>query len=166
LQAKFGAKGRKVVEDNLRIVRRGFDEVREVPHGPVNITESREAKPRENLPIMLKHMPEGGGDLADTHRFWEQVGSFYAGGKGSDNIADPQQALSLMPAATGVFRDMTNIRFEYPKWIAENCTACGDCYTLCPDSAIPGLVNSVSEVFDTAIKRVELERGMPSGNRG
>ena len=162
LQAKFGAKGKKVVEDNLRIVRRGFDEVQEVPHGPLEIAESHDHRPRAPLPVMLKQLPQGDGGLADTHRFWEQVGSFYAGGKGSDNLADPQQALSLMPAATGLFRDMTNIRFEYPRWIAENCTACGDCYTACPDSAIPGLVSSLGEVFDTAIRRVELERGMPT----
>ncbi len=162
LQAKFGAKGKKVVEDNLRIVRRGFDEVREVPHGPVDLAESRDARPRENLPVMLKQLPQGDGGIADIHRFWEQTGHFYAGGRGSDNLADPHQALSLMPAATGLFRDMTNIRFEYPKWIAENCTACGDCYTVCPDSAIPGLVNSVAEVFDTAIRHVELESGMPT----
>ncbi|MEW8498025.1 MAG: pyruvate ferredoxin oxidoreductase, partial [Candidatus Thiodiazotropha taylori] len=83
------------------------------------------------------------------------TGSFYASGKGNENLADPYQALSLMPASTGVFRDMTQIRFDYPKWVAENCTACGDCYTICPDSAIPGLVNKVSDVFATAINRIE-----------
>ncbi len=60
-----------------------------------------------------------------------------------------------MPAATGVFRDMTQIRFEYPDWIAENCTACGNCYTVCPDSAIPGLVSIVGDVFNTAVNRIE-----------
>ncbi|OOZ38254.1 hypothetical protein BOW53_16115 [Solemya pervernicosa gill symbiont] len=50
---------------------------------------------------------------------------------------------------------MTQIRFDHPTWIPENCTACGDCYTLCPDSAIPGLVNSMSEVFETTIGRIE-----------
>jgi pyruvate-ferredoxin/flavodoxin oxidoreductase len=60
-----------------------------------------------------------------------------------------------MPAATGVFRDMTGIRFEHPVWIAENCTACGNCYTECPDSAIPGLVSSVADVFNTVINRIE-----------
>ena len=50
---------------------------------------------------------------------------------------------------------MTQIRFDYPKWVPENCTACGNCYSTCPDSAIPGLVNSVGDVFETAIRRIE-----------
>ena len=65
-----------------------------------------------------------------------------------------------MPVATGVYRDMTQIRFDYPKFIPENCTACGGCFATCPDSAIPGLVNTLAEVFNTAIQRVE--KGMPT----
>jgi pyruvate-ferredoxin/flavodoxin oxidoreductase len=49
---------------------------------------------------------------------------------------------------------MTGIRFEHPEWIAENCTGCAKCYTICPDTAIPGLVNEVGQVFDTVVKRV------------
>ena len=78
----------------------------------------------------------------DIHRFWEQTGNFYVTGKGNDNLADPFIGLSFIPAATGMFRDMTGVRFEHPVWIPENCTACGSCYTVCPDSAIPGLVHS------------------------
>jgi pyruvate-ferredoxin/flavodoxin oxidoreductase len=98
--------------------------------------------------------------VADVHRFWEQTGYFYATGRGSGNLADPYQALSLMPASTGVYRDMTQIRFEYPKFLPESCTACGACFSTCPDSAIPGLVSSISDLFSTAILRVE--RGMPT----
>lgn len=155
LNAKFGAKGKRVVEDNLRVVRRGFDEAREIKHKVVGLTREQVKKQHSALPVMLKKLPENDGGVADVHRFWEQTGSFYASGKGSDNLADPFQALSIIPAATGLYRDMTNIRFEYPKWIAENCTACGDCYTVCPDSAIPGLVNTAAEVFETAIRRIE-----------
>ena len=36
----------------------------------------------------------------------------------------------------------------------ENCTACGRCYTVCPDTAIPGLVSEVTQVFDTVVARV------------
>ncbi len=156
LQAKFGAKGKKVVEDNLRVVRRGFDEVREVTDKRITAAPAGAVKKAASLPIMLKQLPEGDGGLADTHRFWEQTGSMYASGQGSNITADPQQALSLIPASTGVFRDMTNIRFDYPDFLAENCTACGKCYTVCPDSACPGLVNTIGEVFEAAIAAAEM----------
>jgi pyruvate-ferredoxin/flavodoxin oxidoreductase len=59
-----------------------------------------------------------------------------------------------MPATSALFRDMTGIRFHHPEWIPENCTACGDCWTVCPDTAIPGLVSDVDQVFDTVLKRL------------
>ncbi|MEW8259586.1 MAG: 2-oxoacid:acceptor oxidoreductase family protein, partial [Candidatus Thiodiazotropha taylori] len=155
LVAKFGSKGRRVVEDNLRVVRRGFDEIHEITNKVIGSSAQLPVKKEIGMPVMLKQLPEADGGISDVHRFWEQTGSFYATGKGNENLADPYQALSLMPASTGVFRDMTQIRFDYPKWVAENCTACGDCYTICPDSAIPGLVNKVSDVFATAINRIE-----------
>lgn len=155
LQAKFGAKGRRVVEDNLRVVRRGFAELKEITDKPVGARRATRQERLAGLPIMLKQLPEGDGRVADIHRFWEQTGSFYASGKGSDNLVDPFIGASLVPAATGVFRDMTQIRFEYPEWIAEKCTACGNCYTECPDSAIPGLVSSIADVFATAVTQVE-----------
>ncbi len=161
LEHKFGSKGRRVVEDNLRVVRRGFDEIHEITDKVVGAVAEQPQKVAPKLPIMLKQLPQADGGVADIHRFWEQTGSFYATGKGSDNLADPFQALSLIPASSGLFRDLTQIRFDYPKWVAENCTACGDCYTLCPDSSIPGLVNKVSDVFATAINRVETQ-GMPT----
>ena len=160
LREKFGGKGERVVQDNLRVVRRGFDEVTEITHkkiGKHEVTRRRSS----GLPVMLKHLPAADGGVSDVHRFWEQTGAFYNSGRGNSNLADPYQALSLIPAATGVFRDMTQIRFEYPKFVAENCTACGNCYTVCPDSAIPGLVNSISDVFTAAILRIET-KGRPT----
>jgi pyruvate-ferredoxin/flavodoxin oxidoreductase len=155
LRHKFGGKGRRVVEDNLRVVRRGFDEIHEITDKVVSTAPIQPQKRALGLPIMLKQLPQADGGVSDVHRFWEQTGSFYASGKGSDNLADPYQALSLIPASTGVYRDMTQIRFDYPKWVAEDCTACGDCYAVCPDSAMPGLVNKVSDLFNTAINRIE-----------
>jgi len=155
LNEKFGSKGKNVVEDNVRVVRRGFDEIHELTNMPMDEAEEEIIRKDTSLPVMLKNLPSGKGAVSDVHRFWEQTGHFYATGKGEENLADPYQALSLIPASTGVFRDMTNIRFEVPKWVPENCTACGDCYTVCPDAAIPGLVNTISEVFASAITEVE-----------
>ena len=63
--------------------------------------------------------------------------------------------LSVIPASTSLFRDMTGIRFEHPEWIPNNCTACGKCYAICPDTAIPGLVSDLGDVLDTVVKRVK-----------
>ena len=161
LQSKFGGKGARVVQDNLRVVKRGFTELKEITDKQVGVTRKQFVKKDAGLPVMLRELPAAEGKVADIHRFWEQTGNFYLTGKGSDNLVDPFMGASLMPAATGVFRDMTGIRFEHPVWIAENCTACGNCYTECPDSAIPGLVSSVADVFNTVINRIETQ-GTPT----
>ena len=158
LQSKFGGKGARVVADNLRVVRRGFTELTEITEKEVGLTRKGFVQKDAGLPIMLKQLPEGDSRLnkaADIHRFWEQTGHFYLTGRGNDNLVDPFIGASLLPAATGVFRDMTGIRFEHPVWIAENCTACGNCYVECPDSAIPGLVSSIPDIFNAAVNRIE-----------
>ncbi|HOS02097.1 MAG TPA: 2-oxoacid:acceptor oxidoreductase family protein, partial [Candidatus Hydrogenedentes bacterium] len=155
LKHKFGAKGARVVEDNLRVVRRGFTELTEIANKTVSAQTAVEVKKEVALPIMLKEMPVSESRSTDIHRFWEQTGNFYLTGRGGDNLTDPFIGLSLIPVASGVFRDMTSIRFNHPTWDPAKCTACGACWTVCPDSAIPGLVNSISDVFETAIKRVE-----------
>ncbi len=156
LRKKFGGKGERVVQENLRVVKRGFDEVKLVPHGEIEETGGN-GKSKTNepaLPIMLKHQPQSQAPMTDVHRFWEQTGSFYARGMGTDTITDPFVGLGIMPAGTALFRDMTGIRFQHPEWIAENCTACGSCYTVCPDTAIPGIVNEVGQVLDTVVRRI------------
>ncbi|HCX24152.1 MAG: pyruvate ferredoxin oxidoreductase [Flammeovirgaceae bacterium] len=156
LQHKFGSKGQRVVDDNMRVVRRGFDEVKEITNKVVS-TETKKADGKVLLPIprMVRELPKSESQLTDIHRFWEQTGSFYIEGKGNDNITDPFIGLSVIPASTSLFRDMTGIRFEHPEWVPNNCTACGNCYTICPDTAIPGLVSDLGDVFDTVVRKVK-----------
>ena len=161
LQSKFGGKGAAVVQNNLKVVKRGFIEMHEIVDKQVGVSRKTLARKDAGLPVMLRQLPEADGKVADIHRFWEQTGNFYATGKGSDNLVDPFIGTGMMPAATGVYRDMTGIRFEHPVWIPENCTACGNCYTECPDSAIPGLVSSVADVFNTIVNHIET-RGTPT----
>jgi pyruvate-ferredoxin/flavodoxin oxidoreductase len=160
LQHKFGSKGARVVEDNMRVVRRGFEEVVEI----VDKTLGDEAETGQKalpVPLMVKREPQSSSPSSDIHRFWAQTGSMYATGRGESVTADPFMGMSLMPAVTSHFRDMTSIRFEHPEFIAENCTGCGDCYTVCPDTAIPGLVNEVGQVLDTVVARLK-KSGRPT----
>jgi len=153
LEKKFGARGARVVEDNLRVIRRGFDELGEVTD--FNLPDETAAAPAApRMPVTVRTLPASKAPVSDIQRFWADTGSLYARGMGNDNLADPFMALGTMPASTALFRDMSGIRNGHPAWLPENCTACGKCWTVCPDTAIPGLVNSLSEILNTALMRV------------
>jgi len=156
LQYKFGGKGQRVVDDNMRVVKRGFTEIHEITKKGLQSSDLIKSNGTIGVPIpkMMKTLPKSKSNLSDIHRFWEQTGNFYAQGMGNDNLTDPFIGLSVMPAVSSVFRDMTGIRFDHPEWIPNNCTACGDCYTACPDTAIPGLVSELSDILNTVVKRV------------
>jgi len=164
LQRKFGSKGARVVEDNLRVVRRGFEEAVEVTDKALE-DGAGQAQADDRLPlavpVMVRRQPQSGSTPSDIHHFWAQTGSMYATGQGESVPADPLMSMALMPAVSSHFRDMTGIRFEHPEFIPENCTGCGDCYTVCPDTAIPGLVNEIGQVLETVVRRLQ-KRGRPA----
>lgn len=142
LNKKFGHLGERVIEDNMKVITRGFDEVK-----ALDITGFGNAGHEQLIPIIPlamtgNHADTGVGNQSD---FWNQVCVQYKTGK--DIIADPFTAISAIPAATSSMRDMSAVRFSVPDFIAENCTGCGKCWTQCPDSAIPGVVNSVEEIL-------------------
>lgn len=149
LQKKFGKLGERVVEDNLRVIRRGYDELLEVDTS-VEVAESdADSGKVPHLPRLMDVLNAQEG-IGNGGRFFEQVCAPAA--LGQDPIADPFAAISAMPAVSSTIRDMTNIRFEVPDFIAEKCTGCAQCWTQCPDSAIPGLVTPVEDLIDAALK--------------
>ncbi len=149
LDKKFGHRGRTVVDDNFRVIRRGWDEVAELDWAELPDSTATVAAAELTVPWYLDREVDTGEGVADPFRFLHQVCAAY--GAGQDPIADPFSALSVIPAATGVFRDMTGIRFEVPDFLADRCTGCGQCWTQCPDAAIPGLVSEVGDVLRAAV---------------
>ena len=112
MQEKFGSKGARVVEDNIRVVQRGFDEVNEVTDKNLTETKTKTAGDGQlPIPVMVKREPQSSSAASDIHRFWAQTGSMYAQGDGDSVPADPFMSMSLMPAVSSHFRDMTSIRF-------------------------------------------------------
>ena len=146
LAKKFGAKGERVVEDNLRVIRRGAAELRAVP-----VTEARDAPQPGRVPEMpvLLDVPAAADGIANPGRFWEQVCAVCK--LGQDGLADPFAAISAIPAATSAVRDMTDVRMEVPKFVPEKCTGCAQCWMQCPDAAIPGLVSDPEDILAAAL---------------
>ena len=145
LSKKFAKYGEQVIADNLRVIERGYRELQPIPAGAVH----------EDVGTAVPEIPDL-LDAADAHdgfanrgRFWEQV--CFLQKSGSDGIADPFAAMSAIPAVTGAARDMTEVRLEVPDFIASKCTGCAQCWTQCPDSAIPGLVTEVDQLIEIGI---------------
>jgi pyruvate-ferredoxin/flavodoxin oxidoreductase len=158
LTKKFGAKGAHVVEDNLRVIRRGFEELREVAP-TVETAEAAIAAPGA-VPAIPKSLdvPKAQPGIANPGRFWEQVCATCK--LGQEVIADPFTAISAIPAATSAVRDMSGVRMEVPRFLAERCTGCAQCWTQCPDAAIPGLVSDPEAVLATAIAAAQQTGGV------
>jgi len=152
LQKKFGHLGQKVVEDNVRVIRRGYDEL--IAVDPAKLTLEGEDQPGgvPQMPALLGGTNVEPG-IGHGGRFWEQVCVLCK--MGEDGIADPFAAISAIPAATSTIRDMTNVRFEVPEFLADKCTGCSQCWVQCPDAAIPGVVNDVQEVLEAAVRSLE-----------
>jgi len=148
LEYKFGHLGVQVVEDNVRVIRRGYDEVQTLPVESLEVRED-EVGAVPQMPAILDGTGVREG-IGNPGRFWEQVCYLYK--TGDEGIADPFAALSAIPAATSTIRDMTDVRFEVPEFVADKCTGCAQCWTQCPDAAIPGVVNTIDEVIQAAIK--------------
>ncbi|MEP6744954.1 MAG: 2-oxoacid:acceptor oxidoreductase family protein, partial [Gemmatimonadota bacterium] len=154
LTKKFGHRGTAIVEDNVRVIRRGFDQVHEVAVVDLEPADAILGDvPR--IPVQLD-VAEARPGIGNPGRFWEQVCSLSA--MGQDGIADPFAAISAIPAATGAVRDMSGVRMEIPQFIAEKCTGCAQCWTQCPDAAIPGLVNRAEEVISAVIRAESADR--------
>jgi pyruvate-ferredoxin/flavodoxin oxidoreductase len=151
LERKFGDLGERVVSDNLRVIERGYQTVKRVDT-TLEAASQDDPEPPPVMPEILDGVGWRDG-IANPGRFWEQVGSVYK--HGEDPIADPFAALSAMPASTSAMRDMTKVRISVPEFIPGKCTGCGKCWTQCPDTAIPGVVSTVSELLTASIEHVK-----------
>ncbi len=146
----------ELIDNDLDLVKRSYKAIQQIAVAEMTVGDSASIQvDNSSAPLLLQQKPANEQAIADIHRFWNQTGHLYSDHKASANLADPFIASGIVPAATGIFADMTANRLQHPQWTPENCTACGNCYSSCPDSAIPGLINSVNEVFETNIKRIE-----------
>jgi pyruvate-ferredoxin/flavodoxin oxidoreductase len=87
-------------------------------------------------------------------RFWGEVAHPRRAGEVPTPIPDPYLALGAVPAGTAAFRDATPSRARIPRFTAERCTACGNCWSACPDAALAPVAMPVLALLDAAADRV------------
>ena len=149
LAGRFGRRDAAAVEDDLHVLMRGFDEV-----APLDLAGLGDEGRPARIPLIPVAMAtaESGKGIGNEGEFWNHVCALYQ--TGQDVLADPFTAISAIPAATSTMRDMSSVRQLVPQFIPDKCTGCSKCWVQCPDSAIPGVVSTIDEVLEAAIRTV------------
>ncbi|MBF8269168.1 MAG: hypothetical protein HW386_877 [Gammaproteobacteria bacterium] len=106
-------------------------------------------------PWTVKQSTPDSEQVFDVTRFWHSVGYLYDSGQAGQTLSDPYLATGIVPAASSAFRDITPYRLRLPAWLPENCTGCGSCWSACPESALPPVVQDLATIIQSAIRQCE-----------
>jgi pyruvate-ferredoxin/flavodoxin oxidoreductase len=137
-------------------IKRGQEMLLPAPD-PDQLANGNKKPPAPILPRALKSRPRDDVPAADIHRFFAQTGHRYTAETEPRNLADPFIGAGLLPGATGILRDHSEGRTEHPVLTPSKCTGCGDCWMVCPDSALPSRINDLGEILEIAAGRLQSE---------
>ncbi|MXY24953.1 MAG: oxidoreductase [Acidobacteria bacterium] len=174
-QKKFGRLGPAVVKSNMEVMTQGFSRVREIPVGEVNAADRSTLRGLPLLPLAATpEAPEANGGGCATCRSHPapegqdertpvtRIASFdgeFRSDYGYDQPASPLAAMGVMAAGSGDTASKYVARRETPLFIAENCTQCMECISVCPDTALPNCSQEIDTILTTAISNYVTDGG-------
>lgn len=165
---KFGKLGDAVVQSNMEVMIQGFERVKEIAIGDVAAVDHSSLRGQALLPILetvpafaeascgtgrrSTPPPVGQGartPISSVKVFDAEFRSHF----GYDQPATPLSAMGIIAAATGDTASKYVARRETPLYIAENCTQCMECISVCPDTALPNCSQDLGTILGTAVTR-------------
>ncbi len=160
---KFGKFGDAVVQSNMEVMLQGFERVKEISIGAIDAADKSSLRGEALLPVAElvaaghvtssrrgNAVPEGQGPrtpVTSITNFNSEFKSTY----GYDQPASPLSAMGVIAAATGDTASKYVARRETPLFIAENCTQCMECISVCPDTALPNTAQELPTLLSTAV---------------
>ncbi len=140
----------------LKAFELGLEEVRHIDSASLpSAAENTVANWDDEAPLAVRHLGRNEDSYDSLPRFWDQVGVLYRNGEGSALTADPYMATGSIPPLSATFRDLSPARLTLPRFNSERCTACGKCWSACPDSAIGAVALSPKSIVETGIRLAE-----------
>ncbi|HLG36329.1 MAG TPA: 4Fe-4S binding protein [Bacteroidia bacterium] len=103
-----------------------------------------------DIPIHIRKFRDLGPAYSKLSRFFDDTASFFITHP-EELVADPFQAIPVMPPSTAGFNSGKDIKFYVPAFNPDNCTGCGDCFLHCPHSAINPLVIGIENLIKAGI---------------
>ncbi len=168
---KFGKLGDAVVQSNMEVMIQGFERVKEIAIGEVSAADHSSLRGQALLPILAQapaFVEVGAGAVPSMRRSTppptgqgprtpiSSINAFDAEFRshfGYDQPATPLSAMGIIAAATGDTASKYVARRETPLYIAENCTQCMECISVCPDTALPNCSQDLGTILGTAVTR-------------
>src|ERR1700704_1644126 len=179
---KFGRLGDAVVNSNMEVMTKGFEKVREIRVGEMEAPDRSTLRGKALLPLLVTQPEEGGcgsgcrsvpipagqGERTPLTRIATFDAEFRSG-YGYNQPASPLASVGVMAAGSGDTASKYVARRETPLFIAENCTQCMECISVCPDTALPNCSQDLGTMLRTAImnyvtnpdERVKMLRMLP-----
>ncbi len=155
---KFGRLGRNVVESNMEVMMKGFDQTAEIEYGKIDAPDRSSMKGSPLVPLNGKKTSAQPNDSAAEERIRAPLQSLeyfdreFRADLGYNQPASPLASVGIMAAATGATASKYVARRQTPIFIAENCTQCMECIAACPDTAMPNTAQPIGTVLDAAIR--------------
>lgn len=103
-------------------------------------------------PWNLKGIKDTDGTIFDPVRFWTESGYLKETGRRGEGFPNPYLSAGMVPARSSAVRNLSLYREKVPSLIAERCTGCGECWTGCPESALPSMVQEPLAFIKAAIE--------------
>jgi len=105
------------------------------------------ANGHNEVPLAVRMYQDKGPNYSRLSRFYNDTAFFYENGEYSELVADPFAALPVAPSATASFFSQSSKRKTLPIFDSQKCTGCGDCFVMCPHSALPPLAIGVEQLM-------------------
>lgn len=119
-------------------------------------TGSADAPPVESFssspPLAVRRMGKLGSTYENVARFWGESAEPLAHREPAAFAPDPYLALGAVPPYTAAFLPSTPRPTMIPVLDPERCTACGNCWTSCPDAAIPVVAGGTAAFLEAAAR--------------
>ncbi len=169
---KFDAKGGRIVEGNMAVIRDGLEATQKVDYDSAAFAEAEAAPVKTGTrtvalsaqmaraaavrPARASSIPSYYDDIVASH---------FRDGTIAEAPVLPGTGL-FMPAGSAAWKDKGLFRRNVPDFIADLCTGCLKCALVCPDAAIPNMIHEIPDLLQTAIGQLDIADGQKEALRG
>jgi pyruvate-ferredoxin/flavodoxin oxidoreductase len=132
----------------------GFEEVALLETAGAESPDTQIAPGGEpRVPAAVRRLGKVEDTMDSLPRFWDQVGVLERDHAAESLAPDPYLGVGAVPPLASSFADLSAARTTLPAFDPALCTACGACWSDCPDGAIEPAVLSAASLIEFGMAR-------------